>query len=132
MLKLKGEALNDLEVGILEERIKYAKIWLEKYAPDEFKMQMSEELPKEVSDLTSEQKEYLAKAKSLLEDVTSAEDLQLKLYELSKKLNIDAKSAFGAIYTAMIGKTHGPKAGAFLLQYPKEKIIERLNEAAKK
>lgn len=67
----------------------------------------------------------------LVEQETDGDSLQTKLYELTKKLGINTKEAFSAIYLVTIGKEFGPRAGHFLLQYPKEKIIERLKEAAK-
>ncbi len=116
---------------LLDERIKYAKIWLEKYAPDEFKQQLTENLPDEAKKLSSEQKKYLASVIKLVESVTDPQKLQKALYDLSKEQNIDTKSAFSAIYKAFIGQDHGPKAGWFLLSYPKVKVVKRLMEAAR-
>jgi len=47
------------DVKILQERIKYAKVWLKDYAPDEYKFEMTKEIPEDVKKLTFEQKEYL-------------------------------------------------------------------------
>ena len=129
--EIKGNKLTELEIKIIKERIEYGKIWLEKYAPDELKTQMSESLPEAVNNLTADQKKYLAEAAILVEKATEPDQLQLDLYNLSKKLNLGGSKAFSAIYTALIGKKYGPKAGHFLLQYPKEKVIKRLKEAAK-
>ncbi len=129
--QMKGSPLNEEELHNLKEREKYAKIWLEKYAPEELKTQMSESLPEAVNDLTADQKKYLAEAAMLVEKATDPDQLQLDLYNLSKKLNLGGSNSFTAIYLSMIGKKYGPKAGHFLLSYPKEKVIERLKEAAK-
>ena len=51
------------------------------------------------------------------------------LYEKAKVSGIPVKDAFAAIYTAFLGKTHGPRAGWFLLQYPKDIVVARLKEA---
>lgn len=118
------------EHKLLMERALYARIWIGKYAPSEYRMQMSEKTPKEVVDLTHEQKKYLAEVVNLVESDSPAGQLQLALYNLAKELKIDVKLAFTAIYTAFIGKTHGPRAAWFLLQYPKEQVIARLKEAA--
>lgn len=129
--EIKGSKLTEEEKAILEERVEYSKIWIEKYAPDEFRLQMSPQLPELASTLTQEQKDYLLKATEILETTDDPEKLQLDLYNLSKELNLNAKIAFSAIYISMIGKQFGPKAAWFLLSYPKIKVIERLKEAAK-
>lgn len=128
--ELKGEDLNQQEEEVLNERVKYAKIWLEKYAPEDFQVHMTEELPEAARGLSDKQKEYLDKASGLLEKENDAEKLQIALYELSKKVNLPPKDAFAALYLSLIGKTYGPKAAWFLFQYPKEKVIGRLKEVA--
>lgn len=129
--ELKGSELPTLEKKILEERVEYAKLWIEHYAPDEFHLQMSGEIPEKVKELSAEQKEFLNQAALLLKKNDDPENLQLELYNLSRKLKLDAKNAFAAIYVALIGKEFGPKAAWFLLSYPKDKVIQRLREAAK-
>ena len=57
-------------------------------------------------------------------------NLSSRLYNLAKESQLETKQAFAAIYTAFIGSTHGPRAAWFLLQYPKEQVIERLKEAS--
>ena len=128
---VKGSALNPTELEILAQRQKYAGIWIEKYAPDEYRLQMHEEIPIEIQSLTLEQKNYLGKVMVLLTQETTADQLQQSLYLLAKDMQLDIKKAFAAIYISFIGKTHGPRAGGFLLQYPKEKVIKRLEEASK-
>lgn len=129
--EIKGSKLNSQELDILKERGKYAQIWIDKYAPEDYQVKMYEELSDNAKNLSEEQKEYLLKACELIESLDDPEKLQFELYELSKKLGISGKDAFVAIYLSMIGKTHGPKAAWFILSYPKEKIIERFKEASK-
>lgn len=127
---VKGQPLENDELEILKKREKYAKIWLDNYAPDDFKFEFSERLPETAENLSDQQKKYLQAVLDLINKDLSAEDLQGELYNLTKKINISANEAFGAIYLVMIGKDHGPKAAWFLKQYPKEKIIKRLKEAS--
>jgi lysyl-tRNA synthetase class 1 len=126
--KGKGSALTSQEQLILEERKRYATIWVQIYAPDDYRFQMTTEVSPEVSGLTKEQKNYLADIIPLVESNTEADDLQLKLYEAAKALSIDSKKAFTAIYIALLGKTHGPKAGWLLRSYPTEVVVERLRQ----
>ncbi|MBI3109837.1 lysine--tRNA ligase [Candidatus Daviesbacteria bacterium] len=128
--EIKGSVLLEIEKKILEERIQYAKVWIQNYAPAEFRLQMSEELSEKVKELSEKQKEFLKKTVDLIEKNDDPEILQLALYNLTKELGINAKEAFSAIYITLTGKEYGPKAAWFLLQYPKKKVIARLKEVA--
>jgi len=129
--QLKGEQLTGEEIEILSEREKYARIWIQKYAPDEYRLHMTQKLPQEVKNLTDLQQKYLTKIIDLL-DEKDAEKLQFHLYNLAKEMKLPSTEAFAAIYTAFLGKTHGPKAAWFLLQYPKKQVIKRLTKASGK
>lgn len=129
--KLKGNKLTKEEKQILQERIKYAQIWIEKYAPQEYRWQMSLSLPIEAKKLTDKQQEFLKEVIKVIETQDNPEKLQLSLYQLSKTLNLPTKEAFASIYLTFLGKTYGPRAAWFLLQYPKDKVIKRLLEAGK-
>ena len=127
--KIKGSPLTQLEKKILKERMKYARVWLDGYAPNEFRIQLVSSVPNGAKQLTLKQKEYLQNVITLLEKYSDPDELQKHLYEISKELSIDPKEAFAGIYTVLLGKTFGPKAACFLLQYPKDIIVKRLKEA---
>ncbi len=129
--EIKSGKLSEIEIYIIKEKAEYAKIWLEKYAPDEFKIQLSEVLPEKAKELSEEQKQFLKKSIDLIAENDDPEKLQLALYNLTKELKFDAKKAFSAIYISLIGKEFGPKAAWFLLSYPKKDVIKRLQEATK-
>lgn len=124
--KLKNGKLDNSELSILEERIKYAKIWLANYAPDEYKFEITKDIPIEAKKLTNEQKNYLSKIIPLLSKETNGAGLQIALYELSKQLGMSAKDAFSAIYISLIGKTHGPRAGVLIINIGKDKVSDRI------
>jgi lysyl-tRNA synthetase, class I len=126
--EVKGSELSGYEKEILEVRIKYAKIWVEKFAPDNLKLGLSENAENKF-ELSEEQKKYLAEVINLVNSDSPAEELQIKLYELTKNQGINPKSGFQAIYQVLIGKDFGPKAGAFLRQYPKDKVSEIIRKA---
>lgn len=130
--EIKKGKIDDSEMGIIEERIKYAKVWLENYAPDEYGFEMKEDIREEdIRILSEKQKEYLKGIIKIFNEGDSAESLQISLYELSKQLNIPAKDAFAAIYLSFIGKTHGPRAGMLLSKFGREKVINRILEITK-
>lgn len=127
----KGGNLDESEQEVLEERIKYAIVWLENYAPEEFKNEFKTEIPKEVTDLSDQQKEYLTAIKKLFTSNANADDLQTSLYNVAKEINIPTKEAFSAIYISFIGKVHGPKAGLLLANLGNEKVLARIEEVTK-
>jgi len=128
--EIKGGRLTQEEKSLLQERKKYVKVWLEHYAPEEAKYEMLSGVPKGLK-LGKKEKEFLLKLLDLLERQKDADALQKEIYDLTKKMGLDTKKAFAAIYQVLIGKDHGPKAAWFLLSLPKEKVSKRLKEAAK-
>jgi len=126
MEKAKGGKIDESEIEILHERIKYAKVWLQDYAPNEYRFEMTEEVPEAAKKLSEEQKKYLSEVVKLFDNEVTAESLQIALYELSKQVGLSPKDAFSAIYTVFIDKTHGPRAGMLLTNFGKEKVIQRI------
>lgn len=110
----------------LEEWAKYAKVWVEKYAPDSDKFLIQKEMP-DISSLSENQKEYLNSLIGLFENDLTAEELQTAIYEKSKELDLKSVDAFKAIYTAFLGKDHGPKAAWLLQSLDKNFVKERLS-----
>ncbi len=125
--ELKGGVLTDVESQELETRIKFAKIWLKKFAPEAEVFEPKEEIPEEARGLSENQKEYLKVVTQMLGSQWNPEDLQTALYEKSKEMGVEPKEAFAAIYLALIGKTHGPRAAWFLLEH-KDLAIKRFGE----
>jgi len=101
----------------LEEWAKYAKVWLERYAPDSAKFEIAQKIPIEVEKLNKKQKEYLKKIIQELDKKWEGEDFQEKLYTLAKEEGLSSKEAFLAIYLSLIGKDSGPKAAWLILEY---------------
>ena len=108
----------------LENWAKYAKVWVEKYAPDDVKFEIQKKIPKEVERLSKKQKAFLRKIAKELNKKWEAEEFQRKLYEWAKELGISSNEAFQALYLSIIGKDHGPKAGWLILEY-KEFVQKR-------
>ncbi|AKM82488.1 MAG: lysyl-tRNA synthetase [Berkelbacteria bacterium GW2011_GWE1_39_12] len=128
----KGSALNEIEKQEIENRIIIAKNWLEKFAPESFKFNISESLPEEAKYLSSEQKEFLAK---VLEEIKSkewtGEDLHKRIHEIKTEIQINPRDAFSAIYLSFIGKESGPQAGWLLASLDNKFVINRLEEASR-
>lgn len=128
--EVKGGLLTFTELQILKEREKYARVWLGRYAPEDLRMQISENLPGEAANLSEKQKVLLSSICDLVEKIDSPDGLQVALFNMIKEQGITSTDAFAGIYLAFLGKSHGPRAAWFLLQYPKEKVMKRLREAS--
>ena len=112
----------------LEEWATYARIWVDRFAPDSEKFAVQKELPEEAKNLSENQKKFLKKVSEELNKKSTAEDFQKNLFEWAKEMDISSKEAFAAIYLSLIGKDHGPKAGWLILSLDKEFVKKRFNE----
>lgn len=108
----------------------YAKVWVEKYAPESEKFLVQKEVPEAARNLNNEQKEYLKKVSELVSESLSAEDFQTKIYDLAKEMKIPTKDAFAAIYLALLGKDHGPKAAWLISSLDLDFVKKRFNEVS--
>jgi lysyl-tRNA synthetase class 1 len=114
----------------LEDWAKYAKVWVEKYAPQSDKFLIQKDLP-DVSKLSSGQKEYLSKLSGEFENDKTAEELQTLVYNHAKEIGLSSQNAFKAIYTAFLGKDHGSKAAWLLQSLEKDFVKKRLLDSSK-
>lgn len=109
---------------------KYAKVWIEKYAPESERFSISKNLPEQVKNLSGDQKKYLTELIKKLGNEDS-EKFQEDIYNLSKEINVSSKDAFAAIYISLIGKDHGPRAALLINSLDKEFVKHRFEEASK-
>ncbi len=128
--KVKGSALTDGEISVINERLSYVELWLSKYAPEEFQWRAKKQLPAEAQQLTDEQKTFLTKLEKLIQSQDwQAPALQQAIFDLAKA-SLGAKQGFAAIYLAFLGKKSGPRAAWFLLNIDpqlRQKRIEAIN-----
>lgn len=109
----------------LVEWAKYAKIWVEKYAPESEKFNVQKEIPLAARSLSNEQKTFLKKVAGESTKDWDPEEFQKHLYELVKEQGLLSKDAFSAIYLSLLGKNHGPKAAWLILSLDKEFVKNR-------
>ncbi len=114
--EIKGEALNSRELEVLAQRQRYAQLWVNRYAPEEYRLTITPELPAIARNLTPSQRTYLLQINELLnqQPVWEPAELQQRLFDLAKQ-TLGVKDAFASIYLAFLGKTAGPRAAWFLL-----------------
>jgi len=117
--------LSSEEKAILEERIKYAKIYLEKYSQEKIDSMNSKEfLPSE------KQKKFIFQLTSQLKMIKNMEDkdsVQNAIFVSIKESAINPKEAFTAFYQTLINKPFGPKAADLIQEFGIEKVIKLLN-----
>jgi lysyl-tRNA synthetase class 1 len=123
----KGSKLTDLEIAELNERVKYAKIWLDKFAPDNFKFQILDVMPK--IKLSDEQRIIINSLKVKYEQKENwdGEELQSAIFSLKEELGAQPKDIFGAIYALFIGKDSGPQEGFLLASLDRDFVLKRLS-----
>ncbi len=127
--KIKESELNDIEINELRERLKYAKLWLEKYAPESFIFEIQKDLPEEAKHFSDEQKRALTLVYEFLKNNNpDGQDMHTELHNIKKKTEINPKDFFSAIYIAILGKDSGPKAGWFLSVLDRDFLLNRLKE----
>ncbi len=87
-------------------------------------------MPVQAKTLTKGQKEALLRLAAALKlDNNDPEWLHNDVYTISTQLGIDGKSAFKAIYIALLGKSSGPRAGWFLTSLDPQFVVSRFEEA---
>jgi len=129
--KMKGTRLDEKDISELEERATYAKLWLSKYAPEDFRYEIQETFPESARALSDIQKKSLTAVLAFIEKrgLPEGEELHTKLHEIRKEVEILPKDFFSCLYLLFLGKPNGPKAGWFLSVLPLDFVKQRLSEA---
>ena len=131
----KGGPLTDGEAADLERRIALARVWLDRWAPDEARFTVRDSLPEAARDLTPAQRRFLGRAAEVIGTTSAAEELQAKLYAAAREVGLTegekvSRDAFAAIYLALLGKPMGPRAAWLLGTLDPEFVRQRFREAA--
>ena len=122
-----GEAARDTER--LARDLARARNWAEKWAPESMRLRVltQEEAREAASELDGEQREYLAAVAGALRPEMDGETVQDLLYSAAVERGLKPKKAFAAVYTVLLGKKSGPKAGPFVAGLPVEMVRKRFS-----
>jgi lysyl-tRNA synthetase class 1 len=129
--KLKSGSLSDVDREEVDYRSQYAKGWLSKYAPEDYKYDLSEEIVPEVAkNFSARQKEGLGKILEYIksQETLDGQELHSKVHEIKTEMQIEPKELFSAIYLSFLGRDRGPKVGWFLSVLDKKFLEKRLEE----
>ena len=106
----------------ISKRLKLAKNWVDKYAPEEMKIKLNEELPE--IELNENEKKAIS---SLVNDIDK-KDLQTIIYETAKKNDIQPKRFFQILYKILINRESGPRLGPFIIAIGRDNVKKLLQE----
>jgi len=112
---------------IIREELKYIDKWLEKWAPEELRFNLIEEL--ELSKFSDSEKSYLSRLADKIAEAPENADgewFHKAIYSFKETDNLSPQQLFGPLYRALIGKEAGPRAGWFLSILPRQWLIKRL------
>ncbi len=117
----------------LAERCRYAARWLERYAPDEYVFQVTEQLPLSVQELPADQLAALGLLGDRLANAEAAADgnaIHNIIYEVANETGVGMGTLCKALYRVLIGKERGPRAGWFAAMLGIEFVSRRLKQAS--
>ncbi|MFZ6035019.1 MAG: lysine--tRNA ligase [Patescibacteria group bacterium] len=124
--KQKKEPLTEEEKGLLEERIAYAKIYLEKYA-DAGQHTANEERAFIANGGQDRFVKKLASNLSLI-NIDDKTAMQEAVFTTIKQIGIKPREAFTVFYQVLTGKPYGVKAGDLISDLGVKKTIELLSK----
>ncbi|MDQ5817294.1 MAG: lysine--tRNA ligase [Actinomycetota bacterium] len=121
------EAARDRER--LARYLSCARNWAEGWAPESLRLRILDEGEAEeaAAGLDAEQREYLAAVAWELEQALDGDAVQDLLYSTAVGRGLKPKKAFAAVYTVLLGRKSGPKAGPFIAGLPVEVVRERFS-----
>ena len=120
------EELAEKDAERIRTRIRLAKNWVEKYAPDDVKFSLLKkppeiELEAEVKGAMLEVAEWLEKHEKF-----SVGELNNVLFDSAKKRGIPSRKWFKILYRLFIGKDRGPRLAPFLASLDRDFVVRRL------
>ena len=121
------EAASDPEK--LAWELSYARNWAERWAPEPMRLSVLDEREarESASELDAEQRAYLGAVAEALSPEMDGDAVQDLLYTTALERGLKPKRAFAAVYTVLLGKKSGPKAGPFVAGLPVEMVRGRFS-----
>lgn len=111
----------------MDEWVPYARIWVERFAPDSARFSLVEKVPAKANNFSENQKKFLNRISIEIDKDWDAEDFQKEIYNWAKELGLSSRDAFSAIYIPLLDKDYGPKA-AWLILFNKDFVQNRFTE----
>jgi lysyl-tRNA synthetase class 1 len=126
-----GRPLSEVESRHLADRIRSARVWVDRFAAEEEKTRLQETLPARAAELSATQRGFLHLLADALASTPWEDDaLQAKVFEISRLTPIEQPLAFKAIYRVLLDREAGPKAGNLLAFLDPQFVIARFREVS--
>ncbi|MCE2490098.1 MAG: hypothetical protein J4G17_09015, partial [Anaerolineae bacterium] len=127
----KGAPLLPAERKELQQRIAYARVWLELFAPEKARFEVQERLPEDVATLDDDQSRFLRAFTRWYQETQpgDGESIHAAIMDLARREQGGAGFAFRALYRIFLGRSSGPRAGEFLAALGPSFVLSRLQEA---
>lgn len=127
----KGAPLTPQEYAEVQRRIDYARLWLERFAPEDAVIVIQPLLPPAARHLDADQRIFLSKLLGWYRTQKAAdgETIHKAIYDLATSIGLKPGKAFQVIYLAFLGRSSGPRAGELLAALDQEFVLRRLQQA---
>lgn len=116
------------DAAIIVNELRFIDEWLKRWAPEDVKFELLNE--PDFTTLSAPQREYLALLAdkiSLAPDNADGAWFHATIYSLKGEIKgLEPKELFQTLYTVLIGKSSGPRAGWFLSILPRDWLVSRL------
>lgn len=105
------------------QRLRLAKNWSEKYAPEEMRIRIRDSASSDfVSSLSENEKNAVLQLAKEFHKHEKEADLQSRIYEIARENSIEPKRLFTVCYQLLLGRDSGPRLGPFMLAIGREKV----------
>ncbi len=115
------------DAPIVAEELKFIDQWLEKWAPEDVKFELSENFDESMFNDT--EKSYFSELADKIQNApidADGEWFHKAIYEFKESKGMEPKQLFISLYRLLISKDSGPRAGWFLSLLPRDWLINRL------
>jgi len=120
-----------VDESAVEERMSYARRWLEGFAPEDVRFEVQPRLPEAAATLDDAQREFLGRLAEGLRPALDGDAVHALIYDLAgRHEGVRPGHLFQAIYLALLGKPRGPRAGWFIAVLGPEFCARRFSEAS--
>jgi len=123
-LKKHFEISDSADLDRLTQRAKNALVWINKYAPEDFKFEVQKTVSKEITLDAKQKKALKLVGVKLKEQDWNEQSLFEEFYNITKEIDIETKDFFKGAYLVLLNKEKGPKLAPFILVLGKEKVAK--------
>jgi lysyl-tRNA synthetase class 1 len=112
---LEQNGYRDLDREAVADRIARARVWVERFAPEDQRVVVPATLPDAARQLAPEQKSFLKDLAATVRPLEDGEAIHNAIFARAQGPDgIGTKRAFEAVYRSLLGRDKGPRAGAFI------------------